>query len=127
MSVPADRRYLDTHEWHRTDGPVVTLGLTQFAVDELTDVTYVQLPKPGTAIKAGQSVGEIESVKATSDLYTGITGTIAEVNAAAVNDPSLINKDPFNAGWLLKITPSNPDELNRLMDAKAYEAKYPSH
>ncbi len=127
MSVPTDRRYLESHEWHQPSGATVTLGITKFAVDELTDVTYVQLPKPGAAVTAGKSIGEIESVKATSELYSGISGKIAEVNQAVIDDPSLINNDPFGKGWLVKITPADPAEVNKLLDAKSYEAKYAAH
>jgi glycine cleavage system H protein len=127
MSVPTDRRYLDSHEWHRADGGVVTIGITQFAVDELTDVTYVALPKPGVEVKAGKSLGEIESVKATSEVYSGVSGKVVESNAAVIKDPSLVNKDPFGAGWLVKVSIANAAELEKLLDAKAYEAKFPSH
>ncbi len=127
MSCPSDRRYTDTHEWHKSDGKTVTLGITRFAIDELTDITYVQLPKPGAAVQAGGAIGEIESVKATSELYSGICGKVVEVNQAVVNDPSIINQDPYEKGWLVKIEPANSAQADQLMDAKAYEAKFPGH
>jgi glycine cleavage system H protein len=127
MSCPADRRYLDTHEWHRPDGDTITIGITRFAIDELTDITYVQLPAVGTAISAGTAIGEIESVKATSELYSGISGKVSAVNQAVMDDPSIINQDPYEKGWLLKVQPSNPSELDGLLDARTYAAKYPGH
>ena len=126
MPSPADLRFLNTHEWHRLADNTVTLGISRFAVDELTDVTYLALPKIGMAIKAGQSLGEIESVKATSEIYSGVSGKVVEVNDATAKNPGAVNTDPFGAGWLVKIEISNPAELNSLMDAKSYDAKYPT-
>ena len=127
MSCPTDRRYSDTHEWHKADNGSVTIGITRFAIDELTDITYVQLPKVGAQVRAGSAIGEIESVKATSELYSGVSGTVAEVNDAVSKDPSILNRDPYGKGWLVKVSASNVSELEHLMDATAYEAKYPSH
>lgn len=127
MSSPADCRFLESHEWHKQDGAEIILGLSKFAVDELTDITFVQLPAPGAAFKAGDSIGEIESVKATSEIYTGVGGTITAVNAAAVNDPSIINNEPFAGGWLVKIKPTDPAEIGKLLDAAAYDKKYAGH
>jgi glycine cleavage system H protein len=127
MPCPSDRRYSETHEWHKIDGSTVTIGITRFAIDELTDITYVQLPKVGASVSAGAAIGEIESVKATSELYSGVSGKVAAVNPAVVDDPSIINQDPYDRGWLLKVEASNPADLDGLMDAKAYEARYPSH
>ena len=121
----ADRRFLDTHEWHILDGNIVTLGISSFAVDELTDVTYVELPAVGDAVEAGQPIGEIESVKATSDLYAGVSGTVVEVNEKVVDDPSLINESPHMDGWLIKIEAGDPVQLDALMDESAYNKKYP--
>ena len=125
MADTADLRFLDTHEWHRLDGGVITLGVSRFAVDELTDVTYVELPSVGDEFKAGQSVGEIESVKATSEVYTGVGGKVVEVNEAAADDPAVVNRDPFGAGWLVKLKASDPAEFEKLIDRKTYEQKYP--
>lgn len=121
MASPNDRRYLDSHEWHKLEGDVVTIGISQFAVDELTDITYVDIVKTEGEIKAHEAFGEIESVKATSDLYCGVDGIVAAVNERAIDDPSLINKDPFGEGWLLKIKPSDPSQLELLLDAEAYD------
>ncbi len=124
MAVPADRKYSESHEWHKLEGGVLTLGLTQFAVDQLTDVTYVEMKPAGFAFKAGGGIGEVESVKTTSDIYCAVEGSIAEVNKAVVDDPSLINSDPYGKGWLVKIKVGNADGMNGLMDAAAYGKQY---
>ncbi|MGP1308992.1 MAG: glycine cleavage system protein GcvH [Phycisphaerales bacterium] len=121
MSTPADRKYTETHEWLRDDGEVVTLGITQHAVDELTDITYVEMRAKGTAIKSGDTVGEVESVKATSDIYSPVGGEIVEVNAKLADDPSLLNSDPYGDGWLVRIKPSDKAPMNNLMDSATYD------
>lgn len=126
MPSPADLRFLNTHEWHRASGNTVTLGISRFAVDELTDITYLALPKVGAIVKAGQSLGEIESVKATSEIYTGVSGKVVQVNDAAAQNPGAINADPFGAGWLVKIEIADPAELDALLDTRSYDAKYPT-
>lgn len=122
MSVPTDRKYLKSHEWHKRDGDVIILGITQFAADELTDITYVSLPKVGTKFAANDRFGEVESVKATSDLYTGVGGEVIEVNSALNDNPASVNTDPFESGWMVKLKPTNPAELDALLDAEAYKA-----
>ena len=126
MPAPSDRKYLETHEWHKAEGGVVTLGLTRFAVDELTDVTFVQLPTVGSKVKAGDSIGEIESVKATSDIYCGVSGEVTAVNDAVAADPGGVNRDPYGAGWLVKIRVEGKGEIEKMMDAGAYNARYPT-
>ena len=123
MSYPDDRVYAETHEWHKRDGDTVTLGLTQHAVDSLTDITYVEMKDVGESIDAGGSVGEVESVKTTSDVYLGCAGEIIEVNEKLADDPSILNSDPHGEGWLLVLRPSDPSELDSLMTAEAYGAK----
>jgi glycine cleavage system H protein len=125
MAAPADRRYSESHEWHKLDGDTLTLGLTQFAVDALTDVTYVQMKPKGTRFKAGDIVGEVESVKTTSDIYSALPGEITEVNAALADNPGLLNSDPYGDGWLVRIRISDKAGFDRLMDAKAYAAAHP--
>jgi glycine cleavage system H protein len=120
MSMPADRKYATTHEWYRSDSDVVTLGITQFAADELTDITYVELPDIGTTVSAGKAVGEIESVKATSEIFSAVDGKIVEVNEALNDHPELINEDAFEKGWIVKIAVQNDAGLASLMDADAY-------
>jgi glycine cleavage system H protein len=120
MSVPDDRKYLPSHEWHKAEGDVCTIGITQFAADELTDITFADLPQVGDAVTAGETFGEVESVKATSDLYSGVSGAVIEVNDALGDDPALLNTDPHEAGWMIKIRLSNPSELDALLDKKEY-------
>lgn len=123
-ATPSDRLYSESHEWHKAEGDTVTLGLTSFAVEQLTDVTYVQMKPKGTKLKAGDAVGEVESVKTTSDVYCAVAGEIIEVNPAAVEDPSLLNSDPYGKGWLLKIRVTDKAGLAGLMDAAKYDATY---
>jgi glycine cleavage system H protein len=124
MALPTDRVYSQSHEWHKLEGDVLTLGLTQFAVDQLTDVTYVGMKPAGFKFRAGDAVGEVESVKTTSDIYCAAGGEIAEVNKAVVDDPSLVNQDPYGKGWLVKIKVSDGAGLKGLMDAGAYGKQY---
>jgi len=121
----ADLRFSESHEWHVAEGNVVTIGVSRFAVDELTDVTYVELPAVGDAVTAGETFGEIESVKATSDLVSGVTGTVTEINEKAVDDPSVINDDPHGDGWLIKVESDDIAALDALMDESSYNEKYP--
>ncbi len=114
---------LKSHEWFKLQGDVCTIGITQFAADELTDITYVSLPEPGATVSAGESFGEIESVKATSDLYSGVSGEVLEVNEELRHDPSLVNSDPHEAGWMLKVRLSDPSELDGLLSIEDYLAK----
>ena len=124
MSAPADRRYLQTHEWHRLDGDTVTIGITQFAADELTDITYVDLKvKPGDTLPANGRFGEIESVKTTSDLYSGVAGTVAEVNNELSKNPGLVNSNPYDQGWMIKVRVTNKADLDRLLSADEYGKK----
>jgi glycine cleavage system H protein len=123
MSAPKEYRYLETHEWHHLEGDTVTIGITQFAADELTDITFVQLPKVGAAVQANKRFGEIESVKASSDLYSGISGTVTAVNAELTNNPGLVNKDPYKSAWMIKLKATNPDEMNKLLSAEDYLKK----
>ena len=121
MSVPQDCRYLESHEWHKADGELIIIGITDHAADELTDITYVELPEVGKDVSAGDAIGELESVKATSDFYTGVSGEIAEVNEKLTEAPELINSDAFGEGWIVKIKPKDPSELDNLMSPEEYE------
>jgi glycine cleavage system H protein len=123
MSTPTDRKYLETHEWHQLVGDTATIGITQIAADELTDITFVNLPKLGAKVQANKPFGEIESVKATADLMTGVSGTVSAVNEQLANNPGLVNKDPFGQGWMVKIKLSNPAELEKLLSAADYLKK----
>lgn len=123
MYAPADRRYLETHEWHKLDGEEVMIGITQIAADELTDITFVSLPKVGTKLKANAPFGEIESVKATSDLYCGVAGTVTAVNDELKNNPGLVNQDPHAAGWMIKLKPDNAQDVQKLLSVEDYLKK----
>jgi glycine cleavage system H protein len=127
MPSPATCRFSDSHEWFLPQGQEVTMGITQFAANELTDVTYVQMKPVGTAVKAGQTVGEVESVKTTSEIYAAVDGTITAVNEDAVKDPSLLNSDPFGRGWLVKLKVADASPLAKLMDAATYDSKHAAH
>lgn len=124
MPSPDDRRYLDSHEWHKPEGDLVTIGVSAFAIEELTDVTYVEVSAEPGPIAAGESFGEIESVKATSDLYCGIDGELVEINQDVVDNPSLLNDDAFGAAWLIKVRPSDPAQLEKLKSAADYDADH---
>lgn len=121
MAVPNDRRYAQTHEWFLVQGRTVTVGITQFAADELTDITYVDLPAVGTTVESGASLGEIESVKATSDLYSAVAGKVVAVNEKLRDHPELVNQDPFGEGWMVRLECGDLGPLEKLMDAAAYE------
>jgi glycine cleavage system H protein len=102
--VPKDLRYAETHEWTKADGDAYTIGITKFAVEQLTDVVFIDIkPKVGDKVTAGQSFGEIESVKAVSDMYAPISGEVVAVNSALTSDPASISADPFGAGWIIKV------------------------
>lgn len=126
MPSPTDRQYSSSHEWHKVEGDMLTLGITRFAVDALTDVTYVEMKKPGTKLKAGDSVGEVESVKTTSDIYCAVAGEITEVNKALADDPSLINTDPYGKGWLIKVKITDKAGLAGLILQPDYDKQYPT-
>ncbi len=122
MSSPSDRVYAESHEWHKVEGDVVTVGLTTFAVDQLTDVTFVEMLAVGTEIDAGDTLGEVESVKTTSDIYSAVGGEIIEVNDTLEGNPELVNSDPYGEGWLVKIKVEDEGKLSECMDAGAYDA-----
>lgn len=121
--VPADLKYTKDHEWARIDGRRVTVGITQHAVDALGDVTLVGIDaKVGAALTAGKPFGTVESVKAVSDLFAPVSGTLVEVNAALNNTPERVNESPYDAGWMVVIEVSDPSALGELLDAGAYTA-----
>ena len=118
---PADRKYSKTHEWFLVEGDVVTVGITKFAADELTDITYVDLPAVGSTVKAGQSFGEVESVKAVADLNSPLTGEVIDVNMDLADNLESLSSSPFEGGWMIRIKVSDMSELDDLMDLPAYE------
>ena len=125
MASPSDRHFTESHEWFHVEGDVVTVGITQYAANELTDVTYVEMKPAGTEVSAGETLGEVESVKTTSDIYAAVGGEVIEVNAALSDDPSLINSDPFGAGWLIKLKAADVAPLEALLDQPTYDEKNP--
>ena len=119
--TPDDRKYSKEHEWARVDGNVATVGITEFAAESLGDVVFVDLPEVGSTIEQFNKFGEIESVKAVSDLCSPVSGTITERNDSAIDDPETVNKSPYDEGWLLKIELSTLSGLDDLMSAGAYD------
>ena len=119
---PADLKYHPEHDWARVDGSAATLGITWYAQDSLGEIVFFDLPKVGATITKDQPYAEVESVKAVSDVIAPVSGEITEVNEALSDAPEKINDDPYGDGWLVKVTLSNPGELDDLMDAAAYEA-----
>jgi len=122
-NVPPDLRYAKTHEWVRVSGGTATVGITDHAQHELTDVVFVELPAVGRQVKAGEACAVVESVKTASDIYSPVGGHVAEVNQAAVDNPALVNSEPYGQGWLYKIKLSNPAEANDLLSPDAYAAQ----
>lgn len=120
-------KYATSHEWAKQDGDIVTVGVTAFAVEQLTDVTYLELPKVGKVCKAGDEFGVIESVKSTSSLYAPIAGEVLEVNDKAAKDTSIINADPFGGGWLVKFKLASGANLSHLLSKSAYDAQVSGH
>jgi glycine cleavage system H protein len=118
--IPEDRRYTKEHEWAREDGGRMVVGITDYAQDQLGDIVFVQLPDPGTELSAGQPLGEVESTKSVSDVYSPVSGTVIEKNVAAEQNPEVINEDPYGAGWLVAVEAG--DDQMELMDAAQYEA-----
>lgn len=118
---PNDLKYTKEHEWARKEGDLVRIGITAYAVEQLGDVTLVDLPSMGTDVQAHQRFGDIESVKTVSELFAPISGEIVEVNGALESSPEVVNEAPYDTGWMVIIRPSDAAELDRLMDAAAYE------
>ena len=114
-------RFSKTHEWVRLQGDVATVGISDFAVKELTDLVYIELPQVGRQVTAGDTFGEVESVKAVSDLYAPVTGEVVEVNAQLPDQLGLLSSDPYGAGWIAKVRVSGAAAVDGLMDASAYE------
>jgi len=123
MNVPADLRYAKTHEWIRVEGDTVTVGITDHAQAELTDIVYAEPPKAGAEVKAGATAAVVESVKAASDIYSPLSGTVTESNADLSGNPALLNTDPFGQGWIYKMKASSPTEVEALLTPEAYTAQ----
>ncbi|MBD0316616.1 MAG: glycine cleavage system protein GcvH [Nitrospiraceae bacterium] len=119
--IPADLRYHKEHEWVRLNGTQATVGISHFAQDALGDIVFLDPPKAGAVVKAGQQIGEVESTKTTSTLYTPVSGTIAQVNTDLKDHPEVLNSDPYGRGWIAVIELANPAEVDQLMTAEQYE------
>lgn len=120
---PQSLRFAPTHEWVSLDGDVATVGISKFAVDQLSDLTMIELPAVGTKLAAGKSFGEVESVKSVSDLYAPVTGEVVEVNDKMAANVQLLSDDPYGAGWLIKLRVDDPSAVSQLLDHDAYEKK----
>ncbi|HMI90994.1 MAG TPA: glycine cleavage system protein GcvH [Polyangiales bacterium] len=121
-NYPAELKYTKDHEWARIEGDLIRVGITQHAVDQLGDVTLVDLPKVGASVKSGAHFGDIESVKAVSELFAPLAGEIVEVNTKLTDKPELVNEAPYESGWMIVLRPSDQSQLASLLDAAAYEA-----
>jgi glycine cleavage system H protein len=119
-NIPQNLRYTKDHEWARLDGDVVTVGITEHAVGQLGDITLVTLPSPGTQVTAGATFGDIDSVKAVSELYAPLSGEIVERNGALEDQPEIVNADPYDKGWMVKIRVASAAEFGTLLDAAGY-------
>jgi glycine cleavage system H protein len=120
-NVPSDLRYAKSHEWVRVEGPVATVGISDHAQHELTDVVFVELPTVGKAVKAGEACAVVESVKTASDIYSPISGEVSEVNKTVVDNPSLVNTEPYGGGWFFKLKISAPNEASALLSPDDYK------
>ena len=118
---PANARFAKTHEWVSIEGEIATIGISDFAVKELTDLVYIDLPEVGRTLDAGESFGEVESVKAVSDLYAPLAGEVLEVNNSLQDDPEALSEDPYGRGWILKLKFSDSSAIEELLDRKAYD------
>jgi glycine cleavage system H protein len=123
VTYKLDCKYLESHEWAKPEGDLYVIGVSDYAQNQLGDVVFVELPAIGKDVTAGKAFGVVESVKAASDLNAPISGKVVAVNETLANDPALVNKDAFGGGWLIKVKPSNPTELAKLLDAAVYQKK----
>ena len=122
-NVPSDLKYAKSHEWVRVEGETATIGITDHAQHELTDVVFVELPEVGRKVKAGEACAVVESVKTASDIYSPVSGEVLAINKPVVDDPSLVNREPFTGGWFLKLKLANAGELNNLLTPESYKAQ----
>jgi glycine cleavage system H protein len=121
MEFPTGLRYSQEHEWVAVDGDIATIGITDYAQEQLGDVVYVELPAVGKVLNKDDTFGVVESVKAVSDIYAPVSGTVTETNADLPNAPELVNADPYGKAWMIRVRLSNPQEVNEMMDAAAYQ------
>jgi glycine cleavage system H protein len=123
MNIPSDLRYASSHEWIRLEGGIATVGISDHAQEELTDVVFVELPAVGRAVDEGDPTAVVESVKAASDIYAPVSGEIVEVNPDVEADPSLVNTDPYGKGWIFKLKVKDAEHVSKMMDAAAYKVQ----
>ncbi len=121
MLVPEDLKYTKEHEWAKIEGDIATIGITDFAQSELSDIVYVELPTVGSAVEQMQPFGSIEAVKTVADLYSPLSGEVMEVNEELENNPGAINEDPYGLGWIVKIRITNPEEIGQLLSSGDYK------
>lgn len=126
-TYPNDVRYTNEHEWARLEDGVVTVGITSYATEQLGDVVFVELPSIGQALEASKPFGVVEAVKTVSDLFAPISGEVVEINASLTDNPALVNQSPYGEGWMLRLKPSNPDEVKRLMSSDDYQRFLEEH
>jgi len=122
MEFPDDLKYTKEHEWVRVNGEIATIGITDYAQEQLGDIVYLELPSEGEEVEQGEPFGVVESVKAVSDLYAALSGTVLEINDPLVENPETLNEDCYEEGWLIKVKVSDLKELKELMDSRAYQA-----
>lgn len=121
MEIPKELRYSEEHEWAAVDENIATIGITDYAQEQLGDVVYIELPETGTEVTKGDKFGVVESVKAVSDIYSPVTGTVVTVNTGLPNTPEMVNEEPYGDGWMIRVEMSDLEELNDLMTATEYE------
>ncbi|NVJ88011.1 MAG: glycine cleavage system protein GcvH [Flavobacteriaceae bacterium] len=121
MNIPADLKYTKDHEWIRIDGDTATIGITDFAQGELGDIVYVDVDTLDDTVEEGAVFGSVEAVKTVSDLFMPLTGEVIEFNEELEDEPELVNSDPYHKGWMIKVTISDPDQIDNLLDAEAYK------
>lgn len=121
MDIPGDLKYTEEHEWVRVDGNTAVIGITEYAQGELGDIVFVELPEAGTEVTAQKQFGTIEAVKTVSELFAPVSGKLSEINGVLEDDPMVINRNPYDDGWIVKIEMSNPEDLDRLLPAEEYQ------
>ena len=127
MNIPTHLRYLKTHEWARMDTEEVIVGITDYAQHELTDIVFIELPSVGKKVEAQDPVCVIESVKVASDIYAPVAGVVTRVNEQLANDPGMVNRSPYDEGWLFAIRPNNPADIDKLLDSDSYQGTISQH
>jgi glycine cleavage system H protein len=122
VASPSELKFTNSHEWVRADGGIATIGLSDFAQSELGDITYLELPDLGQIVEAGEPLGVVESVKAATDIYAPVSGEVIDRNEAVIENPEIVNQSPYELAWLLKISLTDPSQLDHLMGSEAYDA-----